>query len=45
MDFLIGLIQAAITFGAIAIVILLVAALFPIVFSLGTMFDKHTSNE
>lgn len=45
MDFLIGLVQAAFTFGAVAIIILLVAALFPIVFSLGTMFDKRTSNE
>lgn len=45
MDFLLGLIGAALTFGAIVAVILLVAALFPIVFSLGTMFDKRTSNE
>ena len=45
MDILLGLIQAAITVGAIALVIILVAALFPIVFSLGTGIDKRINNQ
>lgn len=45
MDFLLGLVEAAITVGAIVAVFLIVAALLPLVFSLGTMFDKRTSNE
>ena len=45
MDILLGLIQAVITVGAIALVIVLVAALFPIVFSLGTVIDKRINNQ
>ena len=42
MDFVVGLIQSAITLGAIALILVLVAGLFMIVFSLGTMLDKRT---
>lgn len=45
MDFVIGLIQAVITVGAIALVIVLVALLFPVIFSLGTMIDKRVNNQ
>lgn len=45
MDFLIGLVQAAFTVGAIALIILLVAGLFMIVFSLGAMMDKRINNQ
>lgn len=45
MDFILGLIQAAITVGAIAFIIVLVAALFMIVFSLGSMLDKRVNNQ
>lgn len=45
MDFVIGLIEAAITLGAIALIVLLVAVLFMIVFSLGSMMDKRISDQ
>lgn len=45
MDVLIGLLQAALTIGAVAVVIMLVAGLFMIVFSLGTMFDRRVNNQ
>lgn len=45
MDFFIGLIQAAITLGAIALIMLLVAGLFMIVFSLGALMDKRISDQ
>lgn len=45
MDFLLGLIQAAITFGAIALVILILAGLFILVFSLGTSIDRRVNNQ
>lgn len=45
MGFIVGLFQAAITLGAIALILLLIAALFMIVFSLGTMFDKRISGQ
>ena len=45
MDFLVGLIQAAITLGAIALILVLVAVLFMIVFSLGPMMDKRISDQ
>ena len=45
MDIVLGLIQAVITVGAIALVIMLVAALFPIVFSLGTIIDRRINNQ
>ena len=45
MGFVVGLVQAAITLGAIALILLLVAALFMIVFSLGTIFDKRISDQ
>lgn len=45
MDVLIGLLQAALTVGAVAVVIMLVAGLFMIVFSLGTMFDRRVNNQ
>jgi hypothetical protein len=45
MDFLLGLLQAAITVGVIALIVVLVAGLFMIVFSLGTMMDKRINNQ
>lgn len=45
MDFIVGLIEAAITLGAIALILVLVAGLFMIVFSLGTMMDKRINNQ
>lgn len=45
MDLLIGLLQAVITVGAIALIIMLVAGLFVTVFSLGTMIDKRVNNQ
>lgn len=45
MDFVVGLIQSAITLGAIALILVLVAGLFMIVFSLGTMLDKRISDQ
>lgn len=45
MDVIIGLIQAAITVGALAVILMLVAALFMIVFSLGSMMDKRVNNQ
>lgn len=45
MGLVVGLIQAVITLGAIALILLLIAVLFMIVFSLGTMFDKRISNQ
>ncbi len=45
MEFLINLLQAVITFGAIAVVILILAGLFMLVFSLGTSFDRRVNNQ
>lgn len=45
MGFVIGLIQAVIMMGAIALILILVAGLFMIVFSLGTMLDKRISGQ
>lgn len=45
MGLVVGLIQAVITLGAIALILLLIAVLFMIVFSLGTMFDKRINNQ
>lgn len=45
MGFVVGLIEAAITLGAIALILVLIAVLFMIVFSLGTMFDKRISGQ
>lgn len=45
MDVILGLIQAVITVAVVGVLIFLVASLFPIVFSLGNMFDKRTNNE
>lgn len=45
MDLLVGLIEAAITVGAIALIMILVAGLFLIVVSLGTMMDKRVNNQ
>lgn len=45
MDLIIGLIQAAVTVGAIALILVLVAGLFMIVFSLATMMDKRVNNQ
>lgn len=45
MDFLLGLIQAAITFGAIAVVIVILAGLFMLVFSLGTSIDRRVNDQ
>lgn len=45
MDFLLGLIGAAITVGALILILLVVAAMFMIVFSLGTMMDKRVNNQ
>ena len=45
MDLIVGLFQAVITVGVIALIIVLVASLFPIVFSLATMMDKRVNNQ
>lgn len=45
MDVIVGLIQAAITVGALALILMLVAALFMIVFSLASMMDKRVNNQ
>lgn len=45
MDFVIGLIEVAITLGAIALVVLLIAFLFMIVVSLAAMMDKRISDQ
>lgn len=45
MGFVIGLIQAVVMMGALALILILVAALFMIVFSLGTMLDKRISGQ
>ncbi len=45
MDFVIGLIQAAVTLGAIALIIVALAFLILLVFSLTTVFDKRTNNQ
>lgn len=45
MDFVVGLVQAALTLGAIALILVLIAGLFMIVFSLGTMMDKRINNQ
>lgn len=45
MDVILGLIQAVFTVVAVGVLIFLVASLFPIVFSLGTLFDKRTNNQ
>lgn len=44
MGFIIGLIQAAITVGVLALILLGIAFLFMVIFSLGTMFDKRISD-
>lgn len=45
MDFVVGLVQAALTLGAIALILVLIAGLFMIVFSLGAMMDKRINNQ
>lgn len=45
MDFLLGLLKAALTFGAVAVVILVLAGLFILVFSLGTSIDRRVNNQ
>lgn len=45
MDLLVGLIEAAVTVGAIALIMILVAFLFPLVVSLATMMDKRVNNQ
>lgn len=45
MGFLVGLVQAAITVGVLALILLAIAFLFMVVFSLGTMFDKRISDQ
>lgn len=45
MDFLLGLLKAALTFGAVAVVILVLAGLFVLVFSLGTSIDRRVNNQ
>lgn len=45
MGFVVGLIQAAITVGALVLILLAIAFLFMIVFSLGTIFDKRISEQ
>ncbi len=41
MDLVEGLIKSVLTIGVVALVILAMAALFVIVFTLATSFDKH----
>ncbi len=45
MDLILGLVQAVITLGAIALIIVAVAGLFILVASLGTMMDKRVNNQ
>lgn len=45
MDLIIGLIEAAITVGAIALIMILVAGLFILVTSLASMMDKRVNNQ
>lgn len=43
MDMVEALIKAALTAGAVAIIILSIAALFMVVFSLATSFDRRVN--
>lgn len=45
MGFITGLIEAVFTFGALALILVLVPALIMIVFSLGSMMDRRTNNQ
>lgn len=45
MDLIIGLVQAGLTVVAIAGLLLLVAALFPIIIGLGTSIDRRINNQ
>lgn len=45
MDFILGLVQAVLTVAAIGGLILVVAALFPIVLGLGTAIDRRVNNQ
>lgn len=45
MDLIIGLIEAAFTFGAIALIMILVAGLFMLIASLASMMDKRVNNQ
>lgn len=45
MEIVTGIIGAIITLAAIGLAVGLVAFMFPIVFSLGTMIDKRINNQ
>lgn len=45
MSFVVGLIEVAITLGALVLILLAIAFLFMIVFSLGTIFDKRINEQ
>lgn len=45
MGFITGLLEAVITLGAIALIVLLIAVLIMIVFSLGPMMDKRIGGQ
>lgn len=45
MDLIFGLIQAVLTVAAIGGLLLVVAALFPIILGLGTAIDRRVNNQ
>ena len=45
MDFIMGLVQAVLTVAAIGGLLLIVAALFPLIIGLGTSIDKRVNNQ
>lgn len=45
MEIVTGIIGAILTLAAIGLAVALVAYMFPIIFSLGTLIDKRINNE
>ena len=45
MDIVVGIISAVLTLAAIGLVVALVAYMFPIIFSIGTIIDKKINNQ
>lgn len=45
MDIVVGIISALLTLVAIGLVVALVAYMFPIIFSIGTIIDKKINNQ
>lgn len=45
MDIVVGIISAVLTLVAIGLVVALVAYMFPIIFSIGTIIDRKINNQ